>query len=154
MAGSCKISGLAGNGRGLIKISPHLVYLMPPPPNLRPSLIKSGGGNMAASLPDEDLQPIMLNSIALSGAAIQAFSDPLKKIHYYGSKWIANANKRSFAYAGFGLKCFISYCYIICISSCASAKQTTPACRLRLSTALYGKLHALEVKTIRADVCW
>jgi uncharacterized membrane protein len=34
---------------------------------------------MAASLPDEDLQPVMLNSIALSGAAIQAFSDPLKK---------------------------------------------------------------------------
>ena len=62
--------------------------------------------------------------------------------------------KRSFAYAGFGLKCFISYCYIICISSCKSAKQTTPACRLRLSTALYGKLHALQVKTIRADVCW
>jgi len=32
---------------------------------------------MAASLRDEDLQPVMLNSIALSGAAIQTFSDPL-----------------------------------------------------------------------------
>jgi hypothetical protein len=90
---------------------------------------------MTASLRDEDLQPVMLNSIALSSAAIQAFSDPLKKMHYCGLKWIAN-------------------CYIICISSCTSAKQTTPACRLRLSTALYGKLHALQAKTIRADVCW
>ncbi len=34
---------------------------------------------MAASLRVEDLQPVMLNNIALSGAAIQAFSDPLKK---------------------------------------------------------------------------
>ena len=34
---------------------------------------------MAASLCVEDLQPVMLNNIALSGAAIQAFSDPLKK---------------------------------------------------------------------------
>jgi hypothetical protein len=44
--------------------------------------------------------------------------------------------KRSFAYAGLGSKCFIFYCYIIYISSCTSAKQTTPAYRLRLSTAL------------------
>jgi hypothetical protein len=34
---------------------------------------------MAASLRDEDLQPVMLNSIALSGATIQNFSDALKK---------------------------------------------------------------------------
>ena len=49
---------------------------------------------MAASLRDEDLQPVMLNNIALSGAAIQSFSDPLYKMHCYGSKWIANANKK------------------------------------------------------------
>lgn len=34
---------------------------------------------MAASLRDEDLQPAMLSCIALSGAAIQTFSDRLKK---------------------------------------------------------------------------
>ena len=34
---------------------------------------------MATFLRDEDLQPVMVNSIALTGAAIQAFSDPLKK---------------------------------------------------------------------------
>lgn len=44
--------------------------------------------------------------------------------------------KRSFAYAGLGSKCFISYCYMICISFCTSAKQTTPVCRLRFSIAL------------------
>ena len=41
---------------------------------------------------DEDLQPVILNSIPLSGAAIQASFGPTKKIHYYGSKWIVNAN--------------------------------------------------------------
>jgi hypothetical protein len=49
---------------------------------------------MAASLRDEDLQPVMLNSIALSGAAIQTFSNPLLRMHCYGSKWITNANKK------------------------------------------------------------
>ena len=46
--------------------------------------------------------------------------------------------KRPFAYADFGLKYFISYtyCYIICVSSCTSAKLITLVCRLRLSTAL------------------
>jgi len=110
---------------------------------------------MAASLRVEDLQPIMLNNIALSGAAIQAFSDPLKKMHYYGSKWIADGNKKIIRIGELRIKIFyFLVCYIICISSCTSARQTTPVCRLRLSTALYGKLHALSVKTIRADDCW
>ena len=61
---------------------------------------------MAASLPDEDLQPVMLNSIALSGAAIQAFSDLLKKMHCYGSKWIANANKKIIRIRGLRIKMF------------------------------------------------
>jgi hypothetical protein len=41
---------------------------------------------------DEDLQPVIRNSIALSGAAIRAFFGPTKKIQYYGSKWIVNVN--------------------------------------------------------------
>ena len=109
---------------------------------------------MAASLRVEDLQPVMLNNIALSGAAIQAFSDPLKKMHYYGSKWIADGNKKIIRIGELRIKMFyFLVCYIICISSCTSARQTTPVCRLRLSTALYGKLHALLVKTTRAGVC-
>jgi hypothetical protein len=61
---------------------------------------------MAASLRVEDLQPVMLNNIALSGAAIQAFSDPLKKMHYYGLKWIANANKKIIRIRGLRIKMF------------------------------------------------
>jgi hypothetical protein len=61
---------------------------------------------MVASLRDEDLQPVMLNSIALSGAAIQTFSDPLKKMHCYGSKWIANANKKIIRIRGLRIKMF------------------------------------------------
>jgi hypothetical protein len=41
---------------------------------------------------DEDLQPVILNRIPLSGAAIRAFFGPTKKIQYYGSKWIVNVN--------------------------------------------------------------
>ena len=61
---------------------------------------------MAASLRVEDLQPVMLNNIALSGAAIQAFSDPLKKMHYCGSKWIANANKKIIRIRGLWIEMF------------------------------------------------
>jgi hypothetical protein len=35
----------------------------------------------------------MLDGIALSGATFQAFSDTIK-MHYYGSKWIADGNKK------------------------------------------------------------
>ena len=61
---------------------------------------------MAASLRVEDLQPVMLNNIALSGAAIQAFSDPLKKMYYYGSKFIANANKKIIRIRGLWIEMF------------------------------------------------
>jgi hypothetical protein len=35
----------------------------------------------------------MIDSIALSGATFQAYSDTIK-MHYYGSKWIADGNKK------------------------------------------------------------
>jgi len=96
----------------------------------------------------------MLNSIALSGATFQAFSDTIK-MHYYSSKWIADGNKKIIRIGALRIKMFyFLVCYIICISSCTSARQTTPVCRFRLSTALYGKLHVLSVKKIRADDGW
>ena len=109
---------------------------------------------MAAFLPDEDLQPIMLNSIALSGAATQAFSDPLKKMHYYGSKWITNANKKIIRIRGLLIKMLYFLLLHHLYQLLHKCKADNTCCRLRLSTALYGKLHALQVKTIRADVCW
>ena len=108
------------------------------PPTLRPSLIKSGRGRAiwAASFRDDDLPPVMIDSIALSGATFQAFSDTIK-MHYYGSKWIADGNKKIIRIGELRIKMFYFLVYyIICISSCTSAKQTTPACRLQLSTAL------------------
>jgi hypothetical protein len=61
---------------------------------------------MVAALRDEDLQPVMLNSITLSGAAIQSFPNPLTKMHCYRSKWIANANKKIIRIRGFRIKMF------------------------------------------------
>jgi len=49
-------------------------------------------GSFILRVSNEDLQPVILNSIPLFGAAIQASFGPTKKIHYYGSKWIVNAN--------------------------------------------------------------
>jgi hypothetical protein len=49
-------------------------------------------GSFILRVSNEDLQPVILNSIALSGAAIQASFGLTKKMHYYGSKWIVNAN--------------------------------------------------------------
>ena len=92
---------------------------------------------MAASLRVEDLQPVMLNSIALFGATIQTFSDPLLKMHCYGSKRIAHANKKIIRIRRLRIKMFYFLLLHLCISSCKSAKQTTPVCQLRLSTALY-----------------
>ena len=133
----------------------HPILAIWGPQSLRPSLIKLGRGRSvwAASFRDDDRHPIMLNSIALSGAAFQAFSEPLKK-SITKAKWMANANQEINRIGGLWIKMFyLLFCYIICISSCTSARQTTPVCRLRFSTALYGKLHALSAKTIRADVC-
>jgi hypothetical protein len=48
----------------------------------------------------------MPNSIGLSGAAIQVFFGPAKKIHYYGSEWIANANKKIIRIRGIRIKIF------------------------------------------------
>jgi hypothetical protein len=96
----------------------------------------------------------MIDSIALSGATFQAFSDTIK-MPYYGSKSIADGNKKIIRIGKLRIKMFyFLVCYIICISFCTSARQTTPVCRLRLSTALYGKLHVLSVKTICTDDCW
>ena len=132
--------------------------LFGPPQNRALPLIKSRRGRAisAASFRDDDLPPVMLNSIALSGATFQAFSDPLKKcINTAQNGWIADGNKKNIRIGELRIKTFyFLVCHIICISSCTSARQTTPVCRLRLSAALYGKLHALSVKTIRADDRW
>ena len=134
-----------------LNFTPFRLFGASPPIKLR-----RGRAIWAASFRDDDLPPamLMLNSIALSDTAIQAFSDTIK-MHYYGSKWIADGNKKIIRIGALRIKMFyFLVCYIICISSCTSARQTTPVCRFRLSTALYGKLHVLSVKKIRADDGW
>ena len=42
--------------------------------------LRRGRAIWAASFRDGDLPPVMLNSIALSGATFHAFSDPVKKM--------------------------------------------------------------------------
>jgi len=55
--------------------------------------LRRGRAIWAASFRDDDLPPAMLNSIALSGATFQAFSDTIK-MHCCGSKWVADGNKK------------------------------------------------------------
>jgi len=106
-------------------------------------------GSFILRVGNEDLQPVILNSILLSGAAIQAFFGPTKKNTFLRLKMNSQCQlRRSIAYVSLESKCFIFYCYIICISSCASAKQITAAYRIQWSTALRENWRAQPVKTI------
>jgi hypothetical protein len=77
-------------------------------------------------------------------------------MHCYGSKWIANANKKIIRIRGLRVKMF----YFLLLHHLYQLLQKCKADNSCLSitivncSALYGKLHALQVKTIRADVCW
>jgi hypothetical protein len=76
--------------------------------------LRRGRAIWAASFRNDDLPPVILNSIALSGATFQAFSDPVKKMHYYGSKWIADGNKKFIRIGELRIKMFYFLgCYII-----------------------------------------
>jgi len=103
---------------------------------------------MAASLRDEDLQPVMLSCIALSGAAIQTFSDALKKMHCYGLKWIANANKKIIRIRGLRIKLFyfllLHHLYQLlqkCKADNTCLSITIVNCSLRKAACSAGKNH-------------
>ena len=130
---------------------------MPPPQkNVHPPYkIEKGQGNMGSVFSGWRSATGHAKQHCLIRCNISSFFGSSKKMHYYGSKWIADGNKKIIRIGKLRIKMFyFLVCYIICISSCTGARQTTPVCRLRLSTALYGKLHAFSVKTIRADDCW
>jgi len=103
---------------------------------------------MAAYLRDEDLQQVMLSCIALSGAAIQTFSDALKKMHCYGLKWIANANKKIIRIRGLRIKLFyfllLHHLYQLlqkCKADNTCLSITIVNCSLRKAACSAGKNH-------------
>jgi len=75
--------------------------------------LRRGRALWAASFRDDDLPPVMIDSIALSGATLQAFSDTIK-MHYYGSRWLADGNKKIIRIGELRIKMFyLLVCYII-----------------------------------------
>jgi hypothetical protein len=77
-----------------LNFTPFRLFAASPQKKCTPLIkLRRGRAIWAASFRDDDLPPVMLDSIALSGATFQAFSDTVK-MHYYGSKWIADGNKK------------------------------------------------------------